>query len=55
MKAKCVCDSTTKEHMPIFMWSLDYYHANFWLLLQTHALASFLLDILIAKKAIWKN
>jgi hypothetical protein len=50
MKAKCVFDLTSKEHMPIFMWSLDYYSANFWLLLCTHALASFLLNIHIAKK-----
>ncbi len=36
--------------MPIFMWSLNYYNPNFWLLLWTHALASFLLAIYIAKK-----
>jgi hypothetical protein len=50
MKAKCVSDLTSKEHMPIFMWGLNYYNANFWLLLCTHALASFLLAIYIAKK-----
>ncbi len=32
------------------MWSLNYYNANFWLLLCTHALAFFLLAIYIAKK-----
>ncbi len=36
--------------MPIFMWSLNYYNANFWLLPCTHALASLLLAIYIAKK-----
>jgi len=50
MKAKCVSHLTSTEHMPIFMWSLNYYIANFWLLLCTQALVTFLMATYIAKK-----
>jgi hypothetical protein len=36
--------------MAIIMWSLNYYTANFWLLLCTHALVTFLMATYIAKK-----